>query len=76
MIADKASQEARLLAIDNSGWSDDRFREVQEAMVTFLLPIDRTLLDLPILKRYQREFDSGWNRLEGRKEGDGNYISI
>ena len=68
VIADKAAQDARLLAIDNAGWNDDRFREVQEAMEAFLLPIDRTLLDLPILKRYQREFDSGWNRLDGRKE--------
>ena len=68
VIADKAAQDARLLAIDNAGWNDDRFREVQEAMEDFLLPIDRTLLDLPILKRYQREFDSGWNRLDGRKE--------
>ena len=67
-ISHKASEDARILSIDNSGWSDDRYREVKDAMVSYLLPINGALLDLPVLKRYQREFDEGWDRLEGRKE--------
>ena len=67
-IADKAAQDAKIFSIDNDGWSDERFLEVQEAMVFFLLPIDQALLDLPVLKRYQREFDEGWSRLDGRAE--------
>ena len=66
--SNKASEDARILSIDNGGWSDDRYREVKDAMVLYLLPINGGLLDLPVLKRYQREFDEGWNRLEGRKE--------
>ena len=67
-ISHKASEDARILSIDNGGWSDDRYREVKDAMVSYLLPINGALLDLPVLKRYQREFDEGWDRLEGRKE--------
>ena len=67
-ISSKASEDARILSIDNGGWSDDRYREVQDAMVSYLLPINGALLDLPVLKRYQREFDEGWNRLDRRKE--------
>ena len=68
VIADRAAQDARLFSIDNDGWNNDRFMEVQEAMVAHLLPINPALLDLPVLKRYQREFDEGWNRLDGRKQ--------
>ena len=67
-IAERASRDARLLSFDNGGWTDDRFKEVQHAMESYLLPIDRALLDLPVLMRYQREFDEGWNRLDGREE--------
>ena len=67
-IGEKASRDARYLSFDNGGWTDDRFREVQHAMESYLLPINRALLDLPVLMRYQREFDEGWNRLDGREE--------
>ena len=67
-IAERASRDARLLSFDNGGWISDRFKEVQHAMESYLLPIDRALLDLPVLMRYQREFDEGWNRLDGREE--------
>ncbi len=67
-IAERASRDARLLSFDNGGWTDDRFSEVQHAMESYLLPIDRALLDLPVLMRYQREFDEGWSRLDGREE--------
>ena len=67
-ISDRAAQDAKIFSIDSGGWNEERFREVQGAMTTFLLPIDQSLLDLPVLKRYHREFDEGWNRLDGRKE--------
>ena len=67
-IAERASRDARYLSFDNGGWTDDRFREVQRAMESYLLPINRALLDLPVLMRYQREFDEGWSRLDGREE--------
>ena len=41
----------------------DQYKKVQNAMIWHLLPIDRALLDLPVLNRYQREFDRGWKRL-------------
>ena len=41
---------------------------IQNAMISYLLPIDRALLDLPVLKRYQREFDRSWDLLKGRDE--------
>ena len=68
VIADRAAQDAKIFSIDNDGWSNDRYKEVQEAMVAYLLPINPALLDLPVLKRYQREFDEGWNLLDGRKQ--------
>ena len=41
---------------------------LQNAMVRHLLPIDHLLLDLPVLKRYQRVYDAAWAKLEGRNE--------
>ena len=67
-ISDEAERNARIFEIDNGGWSDERFIEVRDAMVTYLLPINQALLDLPVLMRYQREFNEGWNRLDGREE--------
>ena len=45
-------------------WTEEKNREIQEAMILYLLPIDHALLDLPVLNRYQREFNVGWERLE------------
>ena len=67
-ISNSASEDARIFSIDNGGWNDDRFKEVQDAMILHLLPINQVFLDLPVLKRYQREFDVGWNLLDGREE--------
>lgn len=67
-ISAEAEKNARIFSIDNGGWNNERFIEVRYAMTTYLLPIDRALLDLPVLKRYQRTFDEGWNRLDGRKD--------
>ena len=41
---------------------------LQNAMVRHLLPIDHLLLDLPVLKRYQRVYDTAWDDLDGRDE--------
>ena len=41
---------------------------LQNAMIIHLLPIDHLLLDLPVLKRYQRVYDKGWDALEGKLE--------
>lgn len=49
-------------------FSDEHYQETQKAMVSHLLPIDSALLDLPVLKRYHRAFDAGWNLLDGRDE--------
>ena len=65
-ISDKASEDAKIWSKDNGGWSDDRYSEVKDAMVAYLLPINGALLDLPVLKRYQREFEEGWKRLDGQ----------
>ena len=45
-------------------WTEEKNREIQEAMISYLLPIDQALLELPVLNRYQREFNAGWERLE------------
>ena len=44
-------------------WTMEKYREIQEAMVTYLLPVDQALLDLPVLNRYRREFQAGWELL-------------
>ena len=41
---------------------------LQNAMVIHLLPVDHLLLDLPVLKRYQRVYDAAWVDLEGHDE--------
>ena len=46
----------------------DQYQKIQDAMISYLLPIDRALLEFPVLKRYQREFNNGWKHLNGRDE--------
>ncbi len=41
---------------------------LQNAMVDYLLPVDHLLLDLPVLKRYQRVYDAAWADLKGHDE--------
>ena len=53
---------------DNWTWEDDEFTQIQNAMIWYLLPIDQTLLDLPVMKRYQTGFDVGWGILERQDE--------
>ena len=53
---------------DNWTWEEEEFTLVQNAMISHLLPIDQTLLDLPVMKRYQTGFDIGWGVLERQDE--------
>ena len=41
---------------------------VQEAMITYLLPINVSLLDPPVAQLYQQVFSKGWEKLEGRDD--------
>ena len=53
---------------DNWTWEEEEFAQIQNAMISHLLPIDQTLLDLPVMKRYQSGFDIGWSVLERQDE--------
>ena len=53
---------------DNWTWEEEEFTQIQNAMISYLLPIDQTLLDLPVMKRYQTGFDIGWGVLERHDE--------
>ncbi len=67
-IKKKAEEEGSWWRQDNGGWIDDYYKEVQDAMIKHLLPINVALLDLPVLERYQQVFQTGWNKLDGRKD--------
>lgn len=49
-----------------ANFRDEHYKKIQDAMICRLLPVDLTLLDLPVLKLYHREFDKGWALLDGR----------
>ena len=51
---------------DGIRWTEGEYPRIQKAMISHLLPIDPTLLDLPVLKRYQSGFDVGWGVLDGQ----------
>ncbi len=66
-------------AVDRAKEAVDRAKDVifgdrssrqalQNAMVDYLLPVDHLLLDLPVLKRYQRVYDAAWAELDGHDE--------
>jgi len=61
---ERASEQARI----GQTWTDAEYRQVRDAMVSHLLPINLGLLELPVQERYQREFQRGWTRLDGREE--------
>lgn len=61
---ERASEQARI----GQTWTDAEYQQVRDAMVSHLLPIKLGLLDLPVQERYQREFQRGWTRLDGREE--------
>ena len=43
------------------------YKEVQDAMIKHLLPINVVLLDLPVQERYHQAFQTGWKKLDGRE---------
>ena len=45
---------------------DEQYREVRQAMINHLLPVNLALLDLPVHERYQQAFQAGWQKLDGR----------
>ena len=45
-----------------------QYREVRQAMIDHLLPINLALLDLPVHERYQQAFQTGWKKLDGRDD--------
>ena len=66
-ISEKADEAARALRRDDGGWID-YYKEVQEAMIDHLLPINVSLLDLPVQERYLQAFQTGWKKLDGRED--------
>ena len=46
----------------------EQYREVRQAMIDHLLPVNLTLLDLPVHERYQQAFQRGWQMLDGRDD--------
>ena len=68
ITADKAAQSASLLLRDDGGWTDAYYREVRQAMIEHLLPINIALLDMPVQERSHRAFQTGWKKLDGRED--------
>jgi hypothetical protein len=63
-IEGEANQAARIWKPDNGGWSDGRLDGVRDAMVQYLVPIDVSLLDVPVLELYRKAFEKGWKRID------------
>ncbi len=45
-----------------------QFRDVRQAMIDHLLPVNLALLDLPVHERYQQAFQKGWRKLDGHDD--------
>ena len=54
--------------LNSYSWDDKRYGEIQNAMISHLLPLDLALLELPVLKLYHQAFEIGWKTLDGRGE--------
>jgi hypothetical protein len=52
----------------NKGWTDAEYTKVRNAMVDHLLPVNLALADPPVQERYQRAFQKGWSKLDGRED--------
>jgi len=55
------------------GWNKNidqeiAYRATRDGMVQFLLPINPSLLDPPVALLYNKAFQKGWNKLEGRED--------
>ena len=65
----RQTSSAMIAALLNSySWDDKRYGEIQNAMISHLLPLDLALLELPVLKLYHQAFEIGWKTLDGRGE--------
>ena len=66
-IKKKADEEGSWWRRDNGGWID-YYKEVQDAMIKHLLPINVAMLDMPVQERYLQVFQTGWKKLDGRED--------
>ncbi len=53
---------------DNWTWEEEEYQEIQGAMINHLVPIDQTVLDLPVMRRFHSSFDIAWKILDGQDE--------
>jgi hypothetical protein len=49
-----------------TGWEDQDYKRVRDAMVNHLLAINLSMLEMPVQERYQQAFQLGWKQLDGR----------
>lgn len=66
-VSGEVSQASMLPNGWEDRWEDKHHQEIQEAIISHLLPIDLDLLELPVLKLYDQEFERGWGKLGGIK---------
>lgn len=62
----RVSKEVSQASILNR-WEDKHYEAIQKAIISYLLPIDLDLLELPVQKLYRQEFERGWGNLGGIK---------
>ena len=63
LVSDSAERQKRREYLDAR-----QFREVGQAMIDHLLPVNVALLDLPVHERYQQAFQTGWRKLDGHDD--------
>lgn len=63
LVSDSPEREKRREYLDAG-----QFREVRQAMIDHLLPVNLALLDLPVHERYQQAFQTGWQKLDGHDD--------
>jgi len=51
-----------------TGWEEQDYKRVRDAMVNHLLAINLSMLEMPVQERYQRAFQLGWKQLDGRDD--------
>ncbi len=63
LVSDSAERQKRREYVDAG-----QFREIGQAMIDHLLPVNVALLDLPVHERYQQAFQTGWRKLDGHDD--------
>lgn len=63
LVSDSPERQKRREYLDAG-----QFREIQQAMIDHLLPVNLALLDLPVHERYQQAFQIGWRKLDRRDD--------